>query len=176
MNMSGLKAVVLAAAVIVGGLVLMNGFSGSGASAPTAQVTPTPTPTSAPTKPPKSPKPVRVKPSPSPSPAVAGVRLGVYNATSTANLAQTAQASFQSQGYTIKQIGDATNTSKTSAVYYLKTKDQPSAQFLADKNFKGVTAAVLPTPFNIKDTNGVEGPPAKGVQIVVILGEDYKAK
>jgi hypothetical protein len=147
--MSGLKAVVLAAAVIVGALVLMNGFDVFGSATPNPQAVVSPTPTGAPTKPPKSPKPVKEKPSPTSSPAVAGVRLGVYNATSTANLAQTAQASFQAEGYTIKQIGDATDTSKTSAVYYLKTKDQESAQALAEKDFKGVTAAVLPDGYNI---------------------------
>jgi hypothetical protein len=175
--MSGLKAVVLGAAAVVGVIVLMNGFDLFGSSVPVSQAVVSPSPTAtAPTKAPRSPKPVHERPSPSSSPAVDGVRLGVYNGTSTANLAQTAQASFQAEGYTIKQIGNATNTQRTSSVYYVKVKDQESATALADKNFKGVTAAAMPTDLTIKDENGVVGPPAKGVQVVVILGEDYKAK
>jgi len=175
--MSGLKAIVLGAAVVVGAVVLMNGFGGFGASTPNPQAVASPSPTTtAPTKAPRSPKPVHERTSPSASPSVEGVRLGVYNATSTANLAQTAGDAFQAEGYTIKQLGNATDTSRTSFVYYLKTKDQESAQALAEKNFKGLTAVVLPDGYTIKDENGAEGPPAKGVQVVVILGEDYKAK
>jgi hypothetical protein len=100
----------------------------------------------------------------------------VYNATSQSSLAQTAQSAFQSQGYVITQVGNATQTSTTSAVYYVKQKDAEAAQAFADKNFKKVTAAAEPSGFLIKDSSGASVAPDKGVQIVAILGADYKAK
>lgn len=175
--MSGLKAIVVGAAVIVGALVLLNGFGSSGSPAPAPDVQVAPSPSAPATRPPRSPKPVREKPTVAdPSPTIEGIRLGVYNATSTAGLATKAADDLQAEGYTIKQLGNAVDTSKTSAVYYLKSQDSESAQTLADKTFKGLTAEELPADYTIKDENDAEGPPAKGVQVVVIVGEDYKAK
>ena len=174
--MSGLKAIVVAAAVMVGALVLWKGFDGSGSPSAAPDTSVTQPPTAPATKPPRSPKPVREKPADQAVPTTEGIRLGVYNSTSTAGLATKVSDNLQGEGYTIKQLGNAVDISKTSFVYYLKSQDAEAAQALADKSFKGVTADELPQDYTIMDENDAEGPPAKGVQVVVIVGEDYKSK
>lgn len=166
--MSTLKFGVLVAAVVVGVVVLVKAFEG-----PTTPAAPGPvvtdTETKAP-KPKKSPKPVKEKEPKSPAPEQ-GVRVGVFNASTQDGLAAGWEAKLTDKGYVSQQLGSATETARTTTLYYRKAPDQAAAEQLESSYFNGATIEALPNDLEVS----VEGQTVKvdkGVQVAIILGAD----
>jgi LytR cell envelope-related transcriptional attenuator len=137
---STLRAVILAAAIVIGIVVIKNAFPEN------ASQTITTTPPS--TRVTNSPS---VTPSTSPSasastrPRVKGVTVQVLNGTDTTGLAGIVTGRLKTAGYTMRTPGGVPNASKTT-IYY-RPGFQPEAQFLKEKHFPGAVVAPAPSSF-----------------------------
>lgn len=117
----------------------------------------------------KSPKPDK---SPKPEETV-GVRLGIYNGTKEDGLATDVERELKGDdGYVIDQIGNTVDPQDKTTIYYVKGKDADAAQALADAHFKDAFVLELPADTEV-DVDGQKGPPDKGVQVAIFIGEDY---
>jgi hypothetical protein len=152
MASSTLKAVILVAVVVVGVILLRNGFPestgapiGAGTSSSSTSPGQSGSPTasaSASVRPPKE------------------VRVQVLNGTSVGGLAADVTIVLRGDGYKTAGQGNAPTTNKTT-VYYQEGY-QAEAQELAQKRFPG--ARVRPAPDSVP----------KRVNIQVILGQDFQ--
>ncbi len=156
------KWLVVLGAIVVGVIVLAKAFESAvqPEGVPAASATPEPG---------KSPKPGK---EPKPEETV-GVRLGIYNGTKEDGLASDVEKELKGDdGYVIDQIGDAAEPQDKTTIYYVKGKDADAAQALADGHFKDAFVLELPEGTEV-DVDGQTGPPDKGVQIAIFIGEDY---
>jgi hypothetical protein len=137
---STLRAVILAAAIVIGIVVIKNAFPENASqtittTSPTTKATTSPsvTPSSSPSE------------SSSAKPRVKGVTVQVLNGTDTTGLAGVVTGRLKNAGYTMKIPGGVKNASKTT-IYY-QTGFQPEAQFLKEKHFPGAVVAPAPSSF-----------------------------
>jgi hypothetical protein len=137
---STLRAVILAAAIVIGIVVIKNAFpqntsqgitttsSGrSGTAAPS--VTPSVSPSASATA----------------KPRVKGVTVQVLNGTDTTGLASIVTGRLEKAGYTMRTPGNVNNASKTN-IYY-QSGFQPEAQLLKDRRFPNAVVAPAPSSF-----------------------------
>jgi hypothetical protein len=167
-NLGTARIVVIVALVVGGVAVLVNGFSGTTAAAPsggpTASVTSTPSATVS----------ASTGPVATPSPQVNGVTISVFNGTTTTGLGAQAQQTLTNAGYVAPaDAGNAPTTGiAVTTVYYrggaAAAQNKSDATYMVKKYFKGGKVALLGNEFNSLIN--------KDVQLVVVVGEDYAAK
>jgi hypothetical protein len=121
------RILILAAAVIVGLLVLRNGFPSNASQGITGGVTPTTPPATV--SPPSS----NPSPSASRSPQIEGVVVLVLNGTDRDGLAAEVTQTLEEEGYTTKQPDDAPNRQRTTIFY--RENFQPEAQLMKEQFF-----------------------------------------
>jgi hypothetical protein len=140
MATSTLRAVILAAAIVIGIVVIKNAFPENASQT----ITPGSTPTKIATSPSATPS---TSPSTSASakPRVKGVTVQVLNGTDTTGLAGIVTGRLKRAGYTMKTPGGVNNASKTT-IYY-QAGFHPEAQFLKSKHFPGAVLAPAPSSF-----------------------------
>ena len=169
MSTSPIRFVIIAALAVAGILVIGNAFQGG--SAPAAA------PAASATSPTKSPKPEKTKtkapkPTDTATPGtVDGVRIQVFNATSTAGLAAQVESKLtKNNAIAAGTAGNVDANQATSTVYYRDAKaDKTNAEYVARRYLGG--ADVKP----ISDLPGVSEPVPKDVQVAIVVGEDYQA-
>ena len=166
MTSGALRGALLVVAVVLGAIVIANAFP-TGAAAPVANPArspggggPTPNPTHTPQK-------LRC-----PSPK--GIRIAIENAAGVPGLAAATVTRVKPAGYTINlstDVGNASNTASTTAIYYRSPADKVAA--LCMKNRLFTIAAVTRMP-----AGGVSASPSipSAVRLAVFLGSDYAAK
>ena len=165
---STLKVVIIIGAVVAGVLVLARSFEN--AVAPT-----TPTTSSTPS----------VAPSPQAGggggggePTTddqAGVNIGIYNGTDTEGLAKDVEKTLRSQsGYSVVELGNATETVDATTIYYVKSKDREAAEALASvEEFSSADVLRLPKDTTVIPEGGSEEPVRKDVQVAIFIGDDF---
>jgi hypothetical protein len=121
------RILILAAAVIVGLLVLRNGFPSNASQGITGAVTPT---TPAATVSPPSSSPL---PTPSRSPQIEGVVVLVLNGTDETGLAADVTQTLKDQGYTTRTPTNAPNRQRTTIFY--AENFLPEAQLMKEEFF-----------------------------------------
>jgi len=159
----GIGRIAVVVALVVGGVaVLAAGFEAP-ASTPAA---PGPHSSPSPSARPSS------RPTPTPAPRKTGVKIAVFNGTSSTGIAAQVQQMLQADGYVPAQ--PATNSPVTpinrTVVYYRNdaaaAQNHADAQFIATKYFKGAKVAQLGDSFTDL---------AKGASVAIVLGQDYAA-
>ena len=107
-------------------------------------------------------------PPPGPSPQdPSNVRVGVYNGTTTANLASDAINQLTKTGYVspnTPQNAPQQNVT-TTTIYYRDEQGKVDAQALAQSFFKGADIQKLPASANVP----------RNVELAIYLGSDYAA-
>ncbi len=150
---STLRAAIIVAAIVLGGVVLANAFPGTNTDGvstnPTTTITPS-SPTTTTTPPPQ----VRIE----------GAILQVLNGTDTAGLAADVQRCLIDAGAIIpdENIGNAPNTFPVTTLLWTPPNNKPLAETLRDRFFNGA-----------KLQRGPEEPTIPEVQVTVVVGEDY---
>jgi hypothetical protein len=149
---STLRAVILAAAIVIGIVVIKNAFpenSSQGITTTSPSHSATTSPSVTPTATPSA--------SASAKPRVKGVTVQVLNGTDTTGLAGIVTGRLKKAGYTMKTPGGVNNASKTT-IYY-QAGFQPEAQFLKEEHFP--KAVVAPAPSSFK------------ANLTVVLGSNF---
>jgi hypothetical protein len=154
-----LRVVILIGAIVVGALVIKNGFAsnpdrtlvpGAGAKA-THSASRSPTP----------------KPSRSRQPRIKGVVVRVLNGTDHVGAAASMSQTIMSAGFTTREVGPGPS-SNTTAVYY-RSDSLPIAQLLQGRFFPNAPLRLAPSSL----LTDKDGHPDPGLQIVVIIGTDF---
>jgi hypothetical protein len=170
------RFVIVAVLAIAGVLVIGNAFDGTSTQ---AQSVASPAPAPSKTVRPKHEKTHTPKPaSPSPSEPAAtidGVRIEVFNATTTTGLAASVQSKLEKRNATpAGDPGNAATVATTTTLYYRDAKtDKPSAEYIANRFFSGADVkpiSQLPTV----TVNGATVEVSKDVQVAIVVGEDYQ--
>jgi hypothetical protein len=147
------RILILAAAVIVGLLVLRNGFPGNASQGITGTVSPaSPAAT-------VTPRTTVASPTPSRSPRIEGVVVLVLNGTDQTGLAADVGNTLEDEGYTVKDPGNAPNRQRT--VIFYRENFQPEAELMREQFFP--TAAVRPSGPSVPED----------VELQLILGADF---
>jgi len=155
------RVMILAAAVVVGALVIANAFPTSGSPLPVSS--PSSTPSSHPRSHP-SPHPAKVDCS-----KISGTQLAVENAhTSMNGLAAAVAIKLQAAGYRINSsdIKNAAADQATTSVEFRTAADRDAAKCLRKKYFAGAKLGKLSANAGVSSS----------VQVAVYLGADYAAK
>jgi hypothetical protein len=106
---------------------------------------------------------------------VSGVRIGVYNGTETEGLATDLEKEYRrNDGVVVSEIGNTTEQVSESVIFYAKPDDQAAAESFADGKFKNADVLELPKDFKVI-VDGETTRPDKGVQVLVVIGDDYAA-
>ncbi len=177
MNLGTARIVVLVALVVAGVAILVNGFGGQSVALPNAAApsgSPSASATSRPSGGATSDSP-STAPLPDPQPP-ADVTVAVFNGTATTGLAAQGDQTLTDAGYVAGQApaDSPVKPIPKTTVYYRGGPDadqnQANAQAVAAVVFKGAQVAQLGTDFDNPATL------KKGVQVVVVLGEDYAKK
>jgi hypothetical protein len=148
------RILILAAAVVVGLLVLRNGFPSNASQGITGTVSPsspsvtaTPSPTTSPS------------PSPSRSPQIEGVVVRVLNGTDETGLAGDVTNTLENEGYTVKVPDNAPNRQRTTIFY--RENFLPEAELMRDQFFPSALLKLA-------------GPSVPAdVDLQVVLGADF---
>jgi hypothetical protein len=148
------RILILAAAVVVGLLVLRNGFPSNASQGITGTVSPTSPAVTASPSPPTSPS-----PSPSRSPQIEGVVVRVLNGTNETGLAADVSTTLENEGYTLRVADNAPNRQRT-AIFY-RENFLPEAQLMLERFFP--TAQLKPAGPSVPND----------VDLQVILGADF---
>jgi LytR cell envelope-related transcriptional attenuator len=165
-NLGTGRIVILVALVVVGIVVLANGFpEGNGAVGPSASPTSpgasvAPTGTGSPT----------TSVSPTPTPQVNGVTVMALNGTNVTGAGAAAQAMLVQKGYTeVAPAQDAPNKGVTTTTVYFRPdqsgQNKSNAANLAKKYFNGAPVKKLDPTFT--------GTVPSSVSIVVVVGDDF---
>lgn len=169
MNTGTARIVIIVALLVVGGLVLANGFNtpspvAAGSSPePGTSLSPSPTGSSTETDSPAPP----VEETPQPL-APKDVRVAVFNGTSSIGLAGTVMDQLVADAYRVGQAPtDAPQKPVAKTVVYFvggpdAAQNEADATALADSYFKGVKVKEL--------SSDLGGLVAKDVQVVVVVG------
>ena len=168
MNLGTGRILILVALVVVGVVVLANGFpEGGGAvaapsassSSPGASTSPTGGGSTSP------------QPTATPSPEVQGVTVMALNGTNTTGAAAAAQAMLVDKGYTAPvAAADAPNAGVSATTVYYRTgadaaQNKSNATHMAKKYFNGAPVKKLDETFaDVVPTS---------VSLVVVVGADY---
>jgi hypothetical protein len=148
------RIVILVAAVIVGLIVLRNGFpsnASQGITGPPASPGGGASPTASPS--------VTTSPSPTASPRIEGVVVLVLNGTDRDGIAAGVSTALENEGYTVRTPDNAPNRQRTAIFYqegYQAEADLMKTQFLPN-------AVVRPAGSSVPDD----------VHLQVILGADF---
>jgi hypothetical protein len=165
-NTGAIRGVLLVAGIVVGAVVIANGFpTASTGPGPSAHHSPSP-PSQQPS-PPATPAKQKLQ-----CPSSSGVHAAVENATSTAGLAAATVRKLQPAGYTISaatDIGNATNDSATTTVYFRGSANRDPARCLKKKFFP--MASIRPLTPDATAFPRI----TSAVQVAVFLGADYAA-
>jgi LytR cell envelope-related transcriptional attenuator len=138
---STLRAVILAAAIVIGIVVIRNAFPQNASQDITTTTSPSNSVTTSPSVTPTASPSASV----SASPRVKGVTVQVLNGTDTTGLAGIVTGRLKKAGYTMRAPGGVNNASKTT-IYY-QEGFQPEAQFLKEKHFPKAVLAPAPSGF-----------------------------
>ena len=172
MNTGTTRIVIVAALVIVGFVVLVNGFAGSGGEVatpgPTGSASVGPAPTDTQTKSPKPP--------PEPQ-APKKIQFFVLNGTNETGLAGIHAERLLNQGLTPVEdlqgdiAGDAPAKGQNKTIVYFRGGDaaaqnEADARWVADSYFEGAAVRELAT-----EVAGTDVVP-EGANVVILLGED----
>ncbi len=157
----GIGRIAVVVALVVGGVAVLASAFDTPASAP---VVPGSHVSSSPSTRPHS------TPTPTPPPRKTGVKIAVFNGTSSAGIAAQVQQMLQQAGYVPAQ--QATNSPVTpinhTVVYYRNdaaaAQNHADAQYIATKYFKGARVAELGLSFTDL---------ARGASVAIVLGQDY---
>ena len=157
----GIGRIAVVVALVVGGVAVLASAFDTPASAP---VVPGSHVSSSPSTRPHS------TPTPTPPPRKTGVKIAVFNGTSSAGIAAQVQQMLQQDGYVPAQ--QATNSPVTpinhTVVYYRNdaaaAQNHADAQYIATKYFKGARVAELGLSFTDL---------ARGASVAIVLGQDY---
>jgi LytR cell envelope-related transcriptional attenuator len=170
------RFVIVAVLAISGILVIANAFDATSTRASSAAP-----PSPAASKAPKAkhtrthtPKP----PSPSPTePAgtIDGVRIQVFNATTTTGLAASVQSTLEKRNATpAGEPGNAAAVTSATTVYYRSPKtDKANADYIA-KRFFGDADVKPISQLPSVTVNGATIEVSKDVQVAIVVGEDYQ--
>jgi hypothetical protein len=155
------RVAILAAAVVIGAVVISKGFPTFGQTVPVPSEKPSQSPTGAtPTTSQTS------TPASSLSPRQTGVKIAVYNATSVAGLAGvTADKLQKNGGYVVPVVGNF-SSSQITLIYYRDAQGKVDAKLLKDKFLKEGHIKKLP-PNTL--------PVPRTVELAIVLGSDYAA-
>jgi len=173
MRSGGARLLVVAAAVVIGIVVLTKGLQGFASPVVTPPKT-SPTPTTS-----VSPGATGSPNSPGgngngngnggnlPSPQQSGVTVAIYNATNTNGLATATATQLQKKGYVLAgQPGNLT-PSNTTTIYYKDEQGHADAQHLQQLAIP--EAKIKPLPKNLP----AEASIPKNAELVIVLGSDY---
>jgi len=155
------RIVILAAAVVIGAVIISKGSFTFGQSVPV----PSEKPTISPTGPTPSTS-QSTTPATQVSPRQQGVKIAVYNATSVAGLAGvTADKLQKNGGYVVPVVGNF-SSSQITLIYYRDPQGKADAEllkrkFLNEGHIKKLPPHTLPVP--------------KTVELAIVLGSDYAA-
>lgn len=168
------RFLIIGVLAVAGILVLANAFE-VGTTLAVAPASPAPTET----KPPKADKTKEPKPEETEAPEEAGtldgVRIQVFNGTSTTGLAAEVQDTLDKAGDPVLagEPGNANENEAETLVYYRDKSDRANAEYIAKRYFDG--AAVEPIsripPVNV---GGVTTDVSKEVEVAIVVGEDYR--
>jgi hypothetical protein len=156
---SPLRWAVILVFVIVGAVIMANGFGGSSGSASTGSgggsrggTQTSPTPTGQRTTPPARPT----------TPPLTGITVAVYNSTSTAGLANDERQKLDTSGWDVVSVDNTDPPFPVTTIYYLSDA-KAQADYLKSSQYP--TAEVKPAP-----------PAYRQAKISVILGEDFSGQ
>lgn len=152
---STLRAAIIVAAIVLGGVVLANAFPGTVAETPRTGVTTTPGP---------SPTPTGTRPA-SPAPAVEGAILQVLNGTSIDGLATETAGCLRDAGAVIpdENLGEPPEDYAITTLLFVPGQ-RPLAEVLEGRFFPEARVVGRQVDPDFPD-----------VQVTVILGDDYEA-
>lgn len=170
MNTGTARIVIIVAMLVVGGLVLANGFASTGTAAvgaspgggtsPTPSASSTPTETDSPPPEPEAPKPAKPEDTP----------VAVFNGTSSLGLAGRVMELLGADGYVVGQEpADAPSKPVTETIVYFvggadAAQNESNAGALADSYFRGAKVKELAADLgDLVD---------RAVQVVVVVGEN----
>ena len=136
----------------------VTGLTGGG---PTQSPSPTPEPTG----------PTGNNNEPEPSPQVEGVRIAVFNGTTTTGLAGDTMLTLEDRyGYVEAQPpADAPASYAVTTIYYKGAENKVEAEFLAEDFFKPLEVEIQRLEPGTADIN-------QDVQLAIFLGSDYAAE
>ena len=179
MTANPFRFVIVAVLAIAGILVIANAFDATSTRASSA-APPSPAVSKAPK--PKHTKTHTPKPSRSPSPSpnepagtIDGVRIEVFNATTTTGLAASVQSKLEQRNATpAGEPGNAASVTSATTVYYRDAKtDKANAEYIARRFFGGADVKPI-TQLPSVTINGVSIEVSKDVQVAIVVGEDYQ--
>jgi hypothetical protein len=182
MSPNPLRFGIIIVLALAGILVLANAFDGGETTQAANRATPsveatTPSPKASKTKPKptQSPKPTE---SPKSTGTLDGVRIQVFNGTSTTGLAAAVQDKLRRREDPPPVVAGAAGNSNenlaSTVVYYRDKSDQLDAEYAAKKYFNDADVKPL-TDIPPVNVNGVTTDVSKDVQVAIIVGEDYSA-
>jgi hypothetical protein len=157
---SPLRWAVILVFVLVGAVILANGFgdssgsasAGSGGGSTGGATQTTPPPTRQRTTPPAQPT----------TPSLTGITVAIYNSTSTAGLANDERQKLDTSGWDVTTIDNTDPPFPVTTIYYLSDA-KAQADYLKSSAYP--TADVKPAP-----------PAYRQAKISVILGEDFSGQ
>ena len=159
---TALRGFLVVAAVVIGAIIISNGFpqarQGPGATAPPPTSPTTNSPTQSTTTP---------SPTPTPRQCVAqGVEVAVENGTDVTGLAAATAATLQTKGYVPGDIGNAPSSLTTTVLYYNGSDHKFDAKCLRKEVFTTAVIKALPAGTGLPVSTDV----------AVYLGDDYASE
>lgn len=170
------RFLIIGVLAVAGILVLANAFD----VGTTRAATPA-TPAVAETNPPKPDKTKEPKPEETASPeeetgTLDGVRIQVFNGTSTTGLAAEVQDTLDKAGDPVLagEPGNANENQSETIVYYRDKSDRANAEYIAKRYFNGAPVEPMSRipPVNV---GGVTTEISKDVEVAIVVGEDYSS-
>jgi hypothetical protein len=168
------RFLIIGVLAVAGILVLANAFEvgTTRAAAPSS-------PAATETKPPKAEKTKEPQPEETETPEDAagtldGVRIQVFNGTSTTGLAAEVQDTLDKAGDPVLagEPGNANENQTETVVYYRDRSDRANAEYIAKRYFDGAAVESMSRipPVNV---GGVTTDVSKEVEVAIVVGEDY---
>ena len=170
------RFLIIGVLAVAGILVLANAFD----VGTTRAATPA-TPAVAETNPPKPDKTKEPKPEETATPeeetgTLDGVRIQVFNGTSTTGLAAEVQDTLDKAGDPVLagEPGNANENQSETIVYYRDKSDRANAEYIAKRYFDGAPVEPMSRipPVNV---GGVTTEISKEVEVAIVVGEDYSS-
>ena len=167
------RFLIIGVLAVAGILVLANAFD-VGITRAAAPASPAVTET----KPPKADETNEPKPEETASPeetgTLDGVRIQVFNGTSTTGLAAEVQDTLDKAGDPVLagEPGNANENQSETIVYYQDKSDRANAEYIAKRYFDGAPVEQMSRipPVNV---GGVTTEISKEVEVAIVVGEDY---
>ena len=169
------RFLIIGVLAVAGILVLANAFDGGDATRAATSASPTVTET----KPPKAektkePKPEETATPEEPAGTLDGVRIQVFNGTSTTGLAAEVQDTLDKSGDPVLagEPGNANENQAETVVYYRDKSDRANAEYISKRYFDGAAVESMSRmpPVNV---GGVTTDISREVEVAIVVGEDY---